>query len=1233
MQEYRKSKEENSDYSSALSDTMWSMLGYDMSKESRVPPAGSQAQQQAYPSAAAAEKQPFNSQSEQEDEDEGPHKETYSDAVANMLGYNTNQAQESTAGAKPPMQGAGQNLVQQPTMNTGERITNAPMSETNEKPLPAVQADERQGPVEMPASSPTKVPSPETSSMNSFSSLRQRLSFKHRKDADSGSSGGKSESKPKYGSKGEQEKEEIKEKMKESQEPKRNAFKEKGRREVEDPVTGGTVIIQDNKPMELDPMLLDSRYGSGYSELKPVEKEKYDMKNLAPEPARPTSLLLQRFPEPLHPELRSDLGQLFGRIYVGYAVVAILVWGVAVTGASFLAVLCRTGMLLLVGFIGFLGIGRAREMLLDHFERMRASMERQRGENFEPPYPESVQWLNAAIATIWRQLKPDLFTAMIDQVEDIMQASLPGVIQAVKISDFGMGDNPARLVSMRGLADLMTDADYPRKTWIEKSDTDNQDTESGAEAKAVENMESNDELQESIKNDNAGDFLNMEVSFCYAALPGKSGMTRARNVHLLVEFFLGFWDWVEIPLPVWVQIERMMGTVRIRAQITSAPPFVRNVTFSLMGVPNLKISAIPMSRMLPNVLDLPIISQFVQSSIAAATNMYVAPKSMTLNVSQILNGDGVKKDTDSLGVLVVNIHHGEGLSSQDTNGKSDPYCVLSFAKFGRPMYSTRIVFEDLNPVWEETAFLLVSREDLRAKESLSLQLWDWDRTSADDIVGRVNKTLSELTRKPNQLQTFKSDLMGFEDADMMEGQFTWSVGFFEKVKLDKKNQRKQEEQGASSAEKEIVRKPSPIDSEQEALALDTPPSPEWPSGVMSVIIKYVSGLERRDVEKGVPGREKEGSHGQDVEMSANTLPSGYCELILNDNLFYESRVKPYNNLPYFDAGTEIFVRDWTQSELRIIVRDSRVREHDPMMGIVALPLKDLFAESSQVEQEFSLQDGVGYGKVACSIVYRSVKLSLPRELRGFNTVTVELLSNIELSSASPEWSDKLKRMRLSVHANLFQTRLASLQKQTHKENEPLLCVPVYDRYSTQVVFLFGGVPIPGVHRESAIAVLPLRELEDNQLTDVELPVLVGPHMHALERNYINKQTKKTHEFTEVGMLSVRLRVAPGLSEAFRPIANGKRDRHEFEVYERLVGLPQQAEINSHANDDGVITRSEQRAIDHARTQQLHMRHRGAMGYTPVRTAVWAKDGFKDHVRNFGQTILGRKRSQHIESEI
>lgn len=77
--------------------------------------------------------------------------------------------------------------------------------------------------------------------------------------------------------------------------------------------------------------------------------------------------------------------------------------------------------------------------------------------------------------------------------------------------------------------------------------------------------------------------------------------------------------------------------------MTSQPPFVKNVTFTLMGLPQIKVSAVPMTERGINVLNLPLVSGFVNNSIAAAANEYVAPKSMMLDVGKLLVGDNIKK--------------------------------------------------------------------------------------------------------------------------------------------------------------------------------------------------------------------------------------------------------------------------------------------------------------------------------------------------------------------------------------------------------------------------------------------------------------------------------------------------------------------------------------------------------------------------------------------------------------
>lgn len=200
-------------------------------------------------------------------------------------------------------------------------------------------------------------------------------------------------------------------------------------------------------------------------------------------------------------------------------------------------------------------------------------------------------------------------------------------------------------------------------------------------------------------------------------------------------------------------------------------------------------------------------------------------------------------------------------------------------------------------------------------------------------------------------------------------------------------------------------------------------------------------------------------------------------------------------------------------------------------------------------------------------------------------------------------------------------------------DKPLARLPVYDRYSSQLAFsIGGGGPLNG--KPEAVAVVSLSELVDDEPTDLDIPLFAGSNLGSLLRNHIDQFTKETHQVKQVGTLRVKVRVDSGLDLDHEKLAIGQTDRHEFEVYNRVVGLAQRAEQNAHAGDDGVIDRQEQRDIDRAKREALHARHRGIMGYSAVRGGVWAKDGLKDRARRVSYKIRGKQeRDQTVKSEV
>ncbi|CCO32297.1 Meiotically up-regulated gene 190 protein [Rhizoctonia solani AG-1 IB] len=872
----------------------------------------------------------------------------------------------------------------------------------------------------------------------------------------------------------------------------------------------------------------------------------------------------------------------------------------------------------------------SQRSLEKEIERVRLDMHRQRGEKFSPPTPESVEWLNAFIKTIWGLINPEMFVSVADMIEDIMQQSLPGFVDAVRISDIGQGTNPFRIVSMRALPDQPGDKEYPREEWIDQG-TNELMERAEAERKAGRDA------------DQAGDYVNFEVAFAYAALPGQGGDLRSRNIHLLIEFFMGLYDWLHIPIPIWIQVENIVGTVRLRIQFIPEPPFVRNLTFTLMGVPGVEVSAIPMSKVLPNVLDLPLVARFVKMAIAAGTAELVAPKSMTLNIQEMLSGAAIG-DTLATGVFLITIHHAESLSAQDRNGRSDPYIVLAYAKFGKPLYSTRIVMGDLNPVYEETAALLLTQDEIKAEEDLSVMLWDSDKRSADDLIGRVQIPVKELISKPNEVIRRTDKLVGFEDATDMEGTLHWSVGYYPKLPLKKELERPEEnpppptrtapememrpgDKGPNPAKRDLP--PPPPDVSR------TPPDPAYPSGILKVVVHQINNLERQNL-FGTSGKEREGQAGQDTDEPSEqggNLPSGYCELIVNDDMIYKTRVKQYTTQPFFEAGTETFIRDWQNTVVRIVVRDARLRERDPILGIVNLHLKDLLKDASEVTRMYSLQEGIGFGRMNLSVLFKGVDAKLPRNMLGWDTGTVELLSDITITpepNANGRIPSKPTKLRVSTtdSTEILSPKSATLSDGVVSYNLDKLRLPVYSRYASSCVFEFGGGGIMG-GAPDAIAVLWLKDLVDEEETDIRIPVVIGKDLRQLRQNVMNEQTKKTHDYEVVGWLTVKMKLDEGLDEDHEKHAATQARRHAFEAYDHVEGEALSAERNAHFADDGVIDKREKKELEAAQKRQLHNRQRGIAGYRPYRTAQWMKQGIKSRLMPKKSTS---KREPTVNSE-
>ena len=794
------------------------------------------------------------------------------------------------------------------------------------------------------------------------------------------------------------------------------------------------------------------------------------------------------------------------------------------------------------------------------------SSEQSRGETATANLlPESVEWMNTFLGVVWGLINPDMFSAVADTIEDVMQASVPAVINNVRVAEIDQGSNPIRILSLRALPDSRME-DLKQSIHEENKKTK--------------------DPQEAAADEEGGEYYNLEVSFAYHAKPtGSSASAKARNMHMNLVFYLGVKGLVGVPLPIFVELQELVGTVRLRLQMTPEPPFAKSLTFTLMGVPHVQAGCVPMMKHGVNLLNLPLISNFVNYAVAAASSLYVAPKSMQLDLKAMLQGDDITKDTQALGVMWVRIHRAIGLSKQDRRGSegggSDPYINLSFSKYGKPMYCTRVITDDLNPVWEETAALLVTPELIKADEQLSVELWDSDRHTADDIVGKVELSMQKMIQHPGKMYPQISKLSGLQEGTDMPGELHWEVGYFGKPKFRPALRTDGKDQNLSA---ELKNDPSlqdekgKLDTEDADAVAHTPPDPLWPSGVCSVIVHQIVNLELENIQ-GTQGtrkgkeyepakaygesteeegkRKKSHQHKKKEAKNETELPTSYCTILFNDELVYRTRSKAVSSKPIFNAGTEKFVRDWRSTIITVTCRDSRNREHDPILGVVPLRVSDILTTSSQVTRWYPLDGGIGFGRCRISLVFRSVESRLPPNMLGWDVGTFEFLSDRILATG---W-DHGTKLKLRTGGSVGKVPRTSCHKNDEKDgvywdvspsSKHQIRLPVKHRYRSPIVFEFHVANKRGA---AAYATIWLQHLVDNEETPIDIPIWTTKNGSRLTQNYVTernisaKEVPGLEDLKEVGRLQFRGRFKAGTDEAHRHFIVDNNTRETFETWE------------------------------------------------------------------------------------
>uniref|UniRef100_A0A8D0H314 Multiple C2 and transmembrane domain containing 2 n=1 Tax=Sphenodon punctatus TaxID=8508 RepID=A0A8D0H314_SPHPU len=107
-------------------------------------------------------------------------------------------------------------------------------------------------------------------------------------------------------------------------------------------------------------------------------------------------------------------------------------------------------------------------------------------------------------------------------------------------------------------------------------------------------------------------------------------------------------------------------------------------------------------------------------------------------------------------LLTIHLKEGRNLVIRDRCGTSDPY--VKFKLNGKTLYKSKVIYKNLNPVWDETVVLPIQTLD----QKLRIKVYDRDLTSSD-FMGSAFVMLSEL-----ELNRSTEQILKLEDPNSLE---------------------------------------------------------------------------------------------------------------------------------------------------------------------------------------------------------------------------------------------------------------------------------------------------------------------------------------------------------------------------------------------------------------------------------------------------------------------------------
>lgn len=311
---------------------------------------------------------------------------------------------------------------------------------------------------------------------------------------------------------------------------------------------------------------------------------------------------------------------------------------------------------------------------------------------------ESMEWLNLLLDTYWPIIEPTVSQMIVTQANDILAThpKIPAFITNLWIDQFTLGVKPPRIEAVKTFQN--TESDVVVMDW--------------------------------------------SLSFTPHDLTDMTAKQNRNYVNQLVLLKLKLFKFLTIPIAC--SNVSFKINIRLRFKLMESFPHMETVNIQLIDIPDIDFIAQLLGNTIFNweIMAIPGLYPFIKiMSKKYLGPMLMSPFSLQLNIPSLLSNTNLSVGIVELTIKnATDLHTGAGDLLQTS---VDPY--LRFEVNGKFVGKTRIVRDSLNPVWNETSYILVNS----LTDPLTISVLDKRVRLKDKLFGRIEFNLNSINDSNN----------------------------------------------------------------------------------------------------------------------------------------------------------------------------------------------------------------------------------------------------------------------------------------------------------------------------------------------------------------------------------------------------------------------------------------------------------------------------------------------------